>query len=65
MSKRDIKAPSISQYYRVLASSLPESLENRQELYEAYMKYINKIEKEDGKALVNFKRKSYAKKKFK
>ena len=60
--KRDLKVGSISAYYRKLVSELPKDLENRDVLYEAYMKYARSVDYNDEKLLVKYKRRSYSRK---
>lgn len=62
MSKRDIKVSPIPPYFRKLAHNLPNDLPNREILYEAYMKYAEKVEREAEKNLARFKKKSYSRK---
>ena len=65
--KRDMKVGSISTYYRKLASELlsidnPQDLENRDVLYEAYMKYAASVDANEEKLLVKYKKRSYNRK---
>lgn len=60
--KRDLKVGSISAYYHKLASELPIDIENRDVLYEAYMKYAMNVDANDEKLLVKYKRRSYSRK---
>lgn len=66
--KRDLKVGSISAYYRKLASELlsidnPQDIENKDVLYEAYMKYDDSsVDSNEEKLLVKYKRRSYSRK---
>lgn len=61
MTKRDLKAPSITAYYHKLASNIPDDVEDRTSLVESYMKYIDYLVKEQEKELHKWKRRSYNK----
>jgi len=62
MAKRDLPVGSISAYYRKLASELPMDRENRDVLYEAYMKYASQVDSNEEKLLVKYKKRSYSSK---
>lgn len=65
--KRDLKVGPISAYYRKLASDLlpsdnPQDVENRDVLYEAYMKYADQVDSNEEKLLAKYKKRSYNRK---
>lgn len=60
--KRDLPQPKVAPFYRNLARELPEDIENRDALVKAYMSYADSVEREEEKALVRFKKKSYNRK---
>lgn len=62
LAKRDLPVGSISAYYRKLTSSLPQDIENRDVLYEAYMKYASQVDTSEEKLLAKYKRRSYSRK---
>ncbi len=62
MSKRDLPQPKVAPFYRKLARELSEDTPNRDALVKAYMSYAENVEREEEKALVKWKKKSYSRK---